>query len=150
MGQTPVPTTLRTVRHAKIPTKNSTAQPNGFLVPLWNVHEKLLPDDRSPQQIYLTVCAPRTGKGPHLHLKRWGYFTCIKGNIRLVVRTVHGYEVLWSGEDHGFATIEVPPGNPALIENLGETDAYVINMPSPAWRPDDVDEHPVEGWDFSG
>ena len=141
---------LRVVPHPRIATRNQAGQPNGFLLPVWNVHETTLPDDRTPQQLYVTVCAPGARKGPHLHLKRWGYFTCVKGNVRVVVRTPAGYEIAFSGEEHAFATIEVPAGCPALIENPGTIDAYVINTPSPAWHKDDVDDHPVEGWDFAG
>ena len=141
---------LRLVRHPRIPTLDPEGRPNGSLVPLWNVHEKVLPDDRTPMQVYLTICAPRSSKGPHLHQRRWGYFTCVRGNVRIVVRTPAGYEVVFTGEDHGLATIEVPAGFPALIENTGDTEAYVLNMPCPAWRPEDPDEWPVDGWDFSG
>ena len=141
---------LRIVPHPRIATKDESGQVNGFLLPVWNVHEATLPDHRTPQQLYVTVCAPGARKGPHLHMKRWGYFTCVKGNVRVVVRTAQGYEVAFSGESHQFATIEVPAGYPALIENMGEIDAYVINTPSPAWQREDVDDHPVEGWDFAG
>jgi mannose-6-phosphate isomerase-like protein (cupin superfamily) len=141
---------LRVVKHPRIQTLGPDGRPNGSLIPVWNVHEKLLPEDRAPEQVYLTICAPGARKGPHLHLKRWGYFTCIKGDVRIVVRLPQGYEVAWSGESHDYATIEVPAGAPALIENLGPTDAYVLNTPAPAWRPDDTDEHAVEGWDYAG
>ena len=140
---------LRVVRHPRITTKGEDGRPNGSLIPIWNAHEAVLPDDRPPKQVYLTICAPRARKGPHLHLKRWGYFTCIRGNVRIVVRSGDRYEAAFSGDDHGYATIEVPAGCPALIENVGDEEAYVLNMPSPAWRPDDVDEHPVEGWAYS-
>jgi dTDP-4-dehydrorhamnose 3,5-epimerase len=141
---------LRVVSHVRIPTKGPEGRPNGAVISIWNIHEQRLPDDRLPQQVYVTIVAPRGCKGPHLHLKRWGFFTCIRGNVRIVARTESGYEVADSGDDHGYATIEVPAGVPALIENLGETDAYVINTPAPAWRPDDLDEHPVENWDYHG
>jgi hypothetical protein len=72
----------------------------------------------------------------------------VKGNARIVARTPSGYETAWTGEAHSYATIEVPAGVPAMIENPGEEDAYVLNTPSPAWRADDTDDHPVEGWDY--
>jgi dTDP-4-dehydrorhamnose 3,5-epimerase-like enzyme len=139
---------IRVVRHARITTRDPDGIVNGSLISFWNIHEPRLPADRAPEQLYVTICAPRARKGPHLHRRRWGYFTCIRGNVRIVIRTEHGYEVAHTGEDHEFATVEVPAGCAALIENLGDTDAYVINMPSPAWRADDPDEHPVDNWDF--
>ena len=135
----------------KIVTKDIWGCVNGFLVPIFNVHDRRIHPDQYPQQVYLTVVAPGRAKGPHLHLKRWGLFTCIKGNVRIVVKTPEGDEEYFSGERHEFATIQVPAGTPALLVNVGDEDAYVLNMPSPAWRPDDQDEHPVdpEGWPVS-
>jgi dTDP-4-dehydrorhamnose 3,5-epimerase-like enzyme len=138
---------LRVAVHPRITTKDDRGAPNGFLVPIYNVNDAFPEVERRPHQVYLTVCAPGARKGPHLHQKRWGYFTCIKGNARIVVRTADGYESAWTGEAHAYATIEVPAGMPAMIENPGAEDAYVLNMPSPAWRADDTDEHPVDGWD---
>ncbi len=39
-------------------------------------------------------------------------------------------------------------GVPALIQNLGEDDAFVLNMPHPAWRPDMNDEHTADFSDY--
>lgn len=135
-------------RHPKIPTKNSNDQPNGWLVPIFNVNDNVISSRQHPQQVYLTVVAPGQIKGPHLHLKRWGLFTCIKGNGRIIVRTDNGYEEFHSGEDHEYATIQVPAGVPAAIQNIGDTDAYFLNMPAPAWAADDQDEHPVSFDDY--
>jgi hypothetical protein len=68
-----------------------------------------------------------------------------------VVRTEKGYEEYLTGEDHDYATIQVPAGVPAAIQNLGDVDAYFLNMPSPAWHVDDQDEHPVlfDDYDFN-
>ena len=108
--------------------------------------------DQFPQQVYLTVVAPGEIKGLHLHLKRWNLFTCIKGSLRIVTRTVDGvYNEYFSGEAYEFATIQVPAGTPAALQNIGEGEAFVLNMPSPAWRVNDQDEHPVsfDGYDMT-
>lgn len=131
-------------RHPKISTRNAAGQPNGWLVPIFNVHDRVIAPEQHPEQVYLTVVAPGEIKGPHLHLKRWGLFTCIRGNAKIVVQTEAGYEEYLTGEDHEFATIQVPAGVPAALQNTGEVEAYVLNMPSPAWRIDDQDEHPVD------
>ena len=129
--------------HPKIITKNKEGRSNGWLVPIFNVHDGLIDDAQHPRQVYLTVIAPREIKGPHLHLKRWGLFTCIRGNAKIVVRTEKGYEEYLTGEDCEFATIQVPAGVPAALQNIGDKEAYMLNMPSPAWHVDDQDEHPV-------
>lgn len=130
-----------------IETRSGTA-PNGWLLPIWNSAE----DNWRPEQVYLTVVAPGAHKGPHLHKRRCGRFTCIKGNVLIVMRMpTHmglAYQMLATGEEHEYATIAVRPGIPAALYNLSTKPAYVLNMPSPPWRPDDEDEWPVEGWEF--
>jgi dTDP-4-dehydrorhamnose 3,5-epimerase-like enzyme len=132
----------------KIPTKGADGQPNGYVVPLWNIHEH----DWAPDQVYLTVVEPGCTKGPHLHRKRYGRFVCIQGNVE-IIRRMYGrpetegiYFREWSGEDHEYALIPVPVGTPAAIINHGDTPALVINMPTPAWTKEDPDEWPVEDW----
>jgi len=138
---------LRVLTHPRIDTRGPDGSPNGFLVPIYNRYEGFLAEAQRPEQVYLTVCRPGARKGPHLHRKRWGYFTCIRGNVRIVARLADGYAVEHTGEAHGFLTVEVPAGVPAMIENVGDVEAYVINTPSPAWRPDDQDDHEVTDWD---
>ena len=91
----------------------------------------------------MTVCEVNEIKGPHLHRKRWGFFTCIQGDAWIIARTETGYEECYTGEHHGYATIEVPAGIPSAIQNVGDVPAYVLNMPYPSWHIDDPDEHDV-------
>jgi dTDP-4-dehydrorhamnose 3,5-epimerase len=135
--------------HPKIETTNREGLPNGWLVPIFNVHDNFIDSAQHPRQVYLTVIAPGEVKGPHLHLKRWGLFTCIKGNARIVIRVGNGYEEYMTGEDYKFASIQVPAGIPAALQNIGSEEAYILNMPSPAWRADDQDEHPVSFDDYN-
>ncbi len=130
-------------------TKNSKGKRNGWLLPIFNINDKFVDEAQHPKQVYLTVISPKGVKGPHLHLKRWGLFTCIKGNAKIIIRTENGYDEYFSGEDYNFATIQVPAGTPAALKNLGNSEAYIINMPSPAWSIDDQDEHPVSFDDYS-
>jgi len=135
--------TLRTHKHPKILTRDGKGNINGFLIPIYNNHDDFIQDSNSPKQVYLTVCDPGQIKGPHLHMKRWGFFTCIRGNIRIIVQSKDGYETYFSGEDYEFATVEVPAGTPAAIQNIADEPSYILNTPSPAWHADDQDEHPV-------
>jgi dTDP-4-dehydrorhamnose 3,5-epimerase len=140
---------IRVKKNQKIITKNKEGKPNGFLVPIFNVHDKFVDEEQYPKQVYLTVAAPGEVKGPHLHLKRWGLFTCIRGNIKIVVRTENGYEEYFSGEDYDFATVQVPAGIPVALQNIGDQDAYILNMPSPAWHESDQDDHSVSFDDYN-
>ena len=135
---------LRTQKHPKHITKNRFNKPNGFLVPIFNVFDGFISSENFPKQVYITVCDVGEIKGPHLHKKRWGFFTCIKGNAKIIAKTETGYEEYFTGEDYEFSTIEVPAGIPSAIQNIGDIPAYILNMPSPSWHVDDKDEHDVK------
>ncbi len=135
-------------QHPRIETNDKNGLPNGWLVPIFNLHDGVIANPQFPQQVYLTVIAPGAVKGPHLHLKRWGLFTCIRGNAKLVARIGEQYEEYLTGEDYGFATIQVPAGVPAALQNIGQSEAYLLNTPSPAWKADDQDEQPVSFDDY--
>jgi dTDP-4-dehydrorhamnose 3,5-epimerase-like enzyme len=140
---------VRTRKNAKHVTKDKAGKVNGFLIPVFNVHDGFLAEAQHPKQVYVTVVSPGTVKGPHLHVKRWGVFTCIKGNVKIVMKTEGGYVELYSGERHDFCSVQIPAGTPAAIQCLGDEDAYVLNMPSPAWHVDDQDDHPVSFDDYT-
>jgi dTDP-4-dehydrorhamnose 3,5-epimerase len=139
---------IRVRKNERIDTYNKQGSLNGYLVPIFNVHDGFVEPEQYPKQVYLTVVTPGELKGPHLHLKRWGLFTCICGNAKVVVRTASGYEEFLTGEDYDYATIQVPAGVPAALANIGNVDAYFLNMPSPAWHPENQDEHPVSFDDY--
>ena len=139
---------IRTTPHKKFETKGDDGEPNGYLVPIYNFHDGFFAAGKEPQQVYLTTVMPGKVKGPHLHFIRTGFFTCIKGNVRVVLKVEPGYEVLYSGEDHEYLSIEVPTGIAAAVQCLGDEEAMILNMPNPAWTPDMQDEHTADFSDF--
>jgi len=139
---------IRTQSHKKFETKGDDEKANGFLIPIYNVHDGFFTEGKEPQQVYMTTILPGTVKGPHLHFIRTGFFTCIKGNVRVVLKTDSGYQQFFSGEDHEFLSIEVPTGVPAAVQCIGDEEAYLLNMPNPAWTPDMNDEHTADFGDF--
>jgi hypothetical protein len=132
----------------KFVTKSNYDESNGFLVPIYNINDEFYPEGTAPQQVYLTVISPYKIKGPHLHFIRTGCFTCIKGNARFILKTLEGYQVFKSGEDNDYLSVIVPTGVPAALQNIGDCDAYVLNMPYPAWTPTMHDEHSSDFSDF--
>jgi mannose-6-phosphate isomerase-like protein (cupin superfamily) len=126
----------------RIETKDAQGRPNGWLLPIWHKD-----DGPRVDQVYLTAVAPGSRKGPHLHLKRSGLFACIRGTAMLVIRVNNKCYV----EVHlhpGGRSAAVCPGEAAAIYNTGTEEAWLLNMPSPPWRADDQDEHPVEDWTY--
>ena len=140
--------TILVHKHPKNLTNNRFGKPNGFLVPIFNVYDGIIKEDRYPKQVYLTTVTPNEVKGPHLHMKRWQLYTCIQGNVKIVVGMDGEYQEYYSGENCDFATVQVPAGIPSAIVNIGDVEAYIINMPSPAWHIDDQDEHEVSFDDY--
>ena len=140
---------IRTQKHPRIVTKHKDGAANGYLIPLYNIHDGFFAPGAEPKQVYLTVVNTGEKKGPHLHFIRTGFFTCIKGDVKIVLKTPEGYKEFFSGENHEFLSVEVPVGTPALMINTGKTEAFVLNMPNPAWTPGMNDEHDADFSDYA-
>lgn len=139
---------IETQRHV---SKNKDGRPNGYVVSLYKDWEGLFKSE--PKQVYLNITAPGEKKGPHLHMQRWDYFTTIKGSARFVIKYgPRDYEVIdvHVRDGEGIKIVEVPPAIPCLIVNIGQEEAWVLNMPNPAWHPDHPDDNPVSYDDYSG
>ena len=126
----------------KIETKDTEGRVNGWLAPIWNALEQ--PELR-PEQVYLTAIAPHSRKGPHLHMHRRGLFFCVIGKVLVRIRRSNG-SLFDIRIGMAVEKIDVPPGYPCALYNYGDTEALVLNMPSPAWSKDNPDDWPVENW----
>lgn len=142
----------RTIDAQRAASKNERGAVNGFVVSLYKDWEGLF--QAEPKQVYLNICLPGEHKGPHLHMNRWDYFATIRGSVRLVIKYGPGdYEevdVHVGPGGEGIKIVEVPPAIPCLIINIGEEEAWVLNMPNPAWHPDNQDSHPISYDDYPG
>jgi hypothetical protein len=139
---------IKVKSNKKFITKSNFGEVNGYLIPIYNIYEGFFRSGEEPQQVYLTVINGKMVKGPHLHFIRTGCFTCIKGNARFILKTLDGYKVIYSGEDFEYKSVIVPTGIPAALQNLGESEAFILNMPQPAWTPEMNDEHTADFSDF--
>lgn len=139
---------IRTKKNHKIITKDHNGKRNGFLLPIYNIHDDFFEDGKEPKQVYLTTIKKGCLKGPHLHYIRSGYFTCIRGNVKIVLKTKFGYEEYFTGDNFEYLSIEIPNGVPALMFNIGNIEAFVLNMPNPAWTPEMHDEHTADFSDY--
>ncbi len=127
----------------RIETKDTSGNVNGWLLPIWNALEE--PELR-PQQVYATTITPHMRKGPHLHMKRRGYFACVKGSAVIAIRLAPDSYVM-SKIGPGDEPVFVPATYPCALYNYGCEEAILINLTSPAWSEDEPDEHPVTGWE---
>ncbi len=133
----------RIIEEKKHISKDKDGRPNGCVISLWKDWEKIFKAD--PKQVYFNVCAARAIKGPHLHMKRWDYFVCIRGKIRFILKWNLEYEEIEvdAEGDPCFKIVEVPPAIACAIQNIGDEEAWFLNMPNPAWHPENRDDHLV-------
>ncbi len=115
---------------------------NGYIISLWKDWEKILPLE--PKQAYLNVCYPNQVKGPHLHMQRSQQYACIEGTGRIIVKYDNTYEEIDIDANKEPCVVIIPAGTPSAIQNTGKENFVLINMPNPAWHPDNTDDHPIE------
>lgn len=136
---------VKVKKNKKFISKNQVGEVNGYVIPIVDIQDEFPEVDRFPRQVYLSVVAPGEIKGPHHHKIRYAMYTCIKGNVKIVVKKENTYEVYFSGENHDYATIWVERDYPTVLINL-ETDreSMIINTPNPSYQECPDDEYPVE------
>lgn len=108
---------------------------NGDLTVIYRDWDKIL--QNPPKMIYLTSVNPGEIKGPHLHLRRTSYFTCVSGKVVVIVRD----------SDGTFTEIECNSDKPRLIcvpNNIASAHINTSSKPSTvlvladlAWHADD-------------
>lgn len=102
-----------------------------------------------PKMAYISIMRPETKKGVILHKKRTAYITAISGNIILeyannktLIQTILSDEIK---NDHWI--IKIPPNVPIMLYNKSiNSQAIILNLPSPAWHPDDQDTYKFNDW----
>lgn len=116
---------------------------NGDLTVIWRDCDKIL--KIPPKMIYLTTVNPGEIKGPHLHLRRTSYFTCVEGKIIVIIRDSDGlyHEIECSSEKPRLICV---PNNIASAHiNISDNVSKILVLADIAWKPDD-DE--MENLDF--
>lgn len=107
---------------------------NGDLTVIWRDWDNLI---NHPKMIYITSVFPNEVKGPHLHLKRTSYFTCIDGAIVIIIRDSGGqfHEIECNSKKPRLVCV---PNNIASAHiNVSENTSKVLVMADIAWRPND-------------
>lgn len=108
---------------------------NGDLTVIWRDWDKILKN--SPKMIYLTSVNPGEVKGPHLHLKRTSYFTCVEGKVIVIIHDSDGlyHEIECDSEKPRLICV---PNNIASAHiNIDQNVSKVLVLADVAWKPDD-------------
>lgn len=118
-------------RAKKVITKDINGNDNGYLI-------ELATDGRRTTA-YLTVAYPGCFKGFHCHFVREANYTCIKGKAKIILITWAGKEeyILDANEPQ---RLHIPINIPTAFVNEGEEDAFIVNVPIPAYDPALKDE----------
>lgn len=118
---------------------------NGNFIPVWRDWDKKYEHD--PKMVYVTTCFPGELKGPHLHKMRWSYLTVLKGKVAFVVKTDAGFQEFVLSDEKP-QTLVIPAGTPQAHVNIGDIDAIVMNLCTPAWHPDNQDNYTADYGDY--
>ena len=133
----------------KIETKDvRKGHQNGNFIPVWRDWDEKY--EKVPEMVYVTTCFPQQLKGPHLHRKRWSYLTVLEGTVVFILKINNDYQEHILTEDKP-QTIVIPAGIPQAHVNISDRTAIVINLCSPAWRPDRQDNYTADygNYDFT-
>jgi len=122
---------------------------NGDLTVIWRDWDNII--KKMPKMVYVSSVNPGEIKGPHLHKNRTSYFSCIHGNILIIIQDKKGNynEIELFAENPKL--VSVPNGVAVAIVNPTNKEAQVIVLADIAWKPNDNEMINVNfnGYDFN-
>ena len=114
---------------------NQDQHVNGSLTVVWRDWDNLIKNH--PKMVYVNSINPGEIKGPHIHKNRTTYFSCISGNVVLVIQD----------NDKKFHEIKMNSDKPILITTPNGVATAIVNpsikiakllvLADIAWRPND-------------
>lgn len=115
----------------KVATRDLQGNENGFLQEMFIGDGKTL--------CYLSCAKLGAFKGYHLHRVRGARYVCVKGEMKIILY-VNGKR-----EEHMLSVenkkrLYIPPNVSTGLENIGQEDAWLINLPDPPYDPNLKDE----------
>ena len=119
---------------------------NGELTVVWRDWDNIIKDH--PKMVYVNTVNPGEIKGPHLHKNRTTYFSCIHGNIVLVIRSDDGefHEIKSNSEKPSLVCVK--NGIAAAIINPTDNIAKVLVLADIAWKPNDNEMENIDFVDY--
>ena len=119
---------------------------NGTLTVIWRDWDNLIKNH--PKMIYVNSINPGEIKGPHIHKNRTTSFSCIHGNVVLVIQDNNGKFHEIKADSEKPVLITVPNGIAAAIVNPTTKIAKVLVLADIAWRPNDNEMKDVSFDDY--
>jgi len=108
---------------------------NGELTVIWRDWDNLIKNH--PKMVYVSSVNPGEIKGPHIHKNRTTFFSCIHGNVVLIIQDNDGKFHEIKADSDKPILITVSNGTAAAIVNPTTKIAKVLVLADTAWRPND-------------
>lgn len=108
---------------------------NGSLTVIWRDWDQILKN--TPKMVYVSSVEPGEIKGPHLHVKRNSYFTCIHGKVVFILQTNEGEFLEIESSAENPVMVYVPKNIASAHINLSDSTSTVLTLADLAWRPND-------------
>ena len=120
---------------------------NGSLTVIWKNYDDLIKNP--PKMVYVSSVNPGETKGPHLHIKRSGYFTCIHGRVVFILKNLDGkYIEIESSTENGMMVF-VPKNVASAHINLSNETSQILALADIAWRENDDEMKDVTFEDYN-
>jgi dTDP-4-dehydrorhamnose 3,5-epimerase len=108
---------------------------NGSLTVIWRDWDQIL--QNTPKMVYVSSVEPGGIKGPHIHIKRNSYFTCIHGKVVFILQTNEGEFLEIESSAENPVMVYVPKNMASAHINLSDSSSTVLALADLAWRPND-------------
>ena len=119
---------------------------NGELTVIWRDWDNLIKNH--PKMVYVNSVNPGEIKGPHIHKNRTTSFSCIHGNVVLVIQDDDGKFHEIKADSDKPVLITVPNGIAVAIVNPTTEIAKVLVLADIARRPNDNEMKDVSFDDY--
>lgn len=124
-------TSVKTEIAKKVGTYDLSKVENGFLIEMFKNEDKT--------EVYMSCAKPGAFKGYHLHRVRAARYICVKGKMKIVLY-VDGKREEHILTEENLTRLYIPPNIPTGLQNIGDTDGWLVNYPDPAYDPSLKDE----------
>lgn len=112
----------------KVTTYDLQKKENGFLIELFKSK------DGKKTEAYLSCATPGAFKGYHLHTVRAARYMCVRGKMKIILYINGKREEHILTEDN-MQRLFIPPNVPTGLQNIGDTDGWLVNYPDPPYDP---------------
>ena len=120
---------------------------NGSLTVIWRNYDDLIKNP--PKMVYVSSVNPGETKGPHLHIKRSSYFTCIHGRVVFILKNLDGkYIEIESSTENGMMVF-VPKNVASAHINLSNETSQILALADITWRENDDEMKDVTFEDYN-